>query len=186
MLPHDQTIMKLIVLDRDGVINRDSEAYIKSPDEWQPLSGSLEAIAQLHRAGWKIVVATNQSGIARKLLDEKTLAAIHAKMHCEVQKAGGWIDDIVYCPHGPEDDCACRKPRPGLFHQIAHKWHIDLHGVPCVGDSLRDLQAARQLGCEPILVLTGNGATTRTAVDLPIETLVFPDLSDAARHLLAS
>lgn len=178
--------MKFIVLDRDGVINRDSEHYIKSPDEWEPLPGSLEAIAQLHRAGWKVVVATNQSAISRKLLDEKTLAAIHAKMHRAAQKAGGWIDDIVYCPHGPEDGCACRKPRPGLFHQIAHKWHIDLRGVPCVGDSLRDLQAARQVGCEPFLVLTGNGATTRKDAELPSETIVFPDLSEVSRHLLAS
>lgn len=178
--------MKLIVLDRDGVINRDSEHYIKSPEEWEPLPGSLEAIAQLHRAGWKIVVATNQSAIARKLLDEKTLAAIHAKMHREVQKAGGWIDDIVYCPHGPKDGCACRKPRPGLFHQIAHKWHIDMRGVPCVGDSLRDLLAARQMSCEPFLVLTGNGAMTRKDAELPSETLVFPDLSGVIQHLLAS
>lgn len=178
--------MKLIVLDRDGVINHESEAFIKSPEEWRPLPGSLEAIGRLHRAGWKVIVATNQSGLARRLFDEKILAAIHAKMHREVQKQGGWIDDLVFCPHGPEDGCTCRKPQPGLMHQVARKWHRDLRGVPCVGDSLRDLQAAAAAGCRPILVLTGNGKKVREQGRMPGGTQVFADLAQTADYLLAS
>jgi D-glycero-D-manno-heptose 1,7-bisphosphate phosphatase len=175
--------MSLIVLDRDGVINFESEAFIKSPEEWRPIPGSLDAIARLHRAGWKVVVATNQSGVSRGLLDEKTLAGIHAKMHRAVQSVGGWIDDIVYCPHGPEDGCTCRKPKPGLLHRIAAKWHVDLKGVPCVGDSLRDLEAAAAAGCLPLLVRTGNGMNTERQ-PLPPQTRIFADLAAVAHDLL--
>ncbi|MFO0965182.1 MAG: D-glycero-beta-D-manno-heptose 1,7-bisphosphate 7-phosphatase [Gemmataceae bacterium] len=174
--------MNAILLDRDGVINFDSDAFIKSPEEWRPIPGSVEAIARLHRAGWKVLVATNQSGLARGLLDDKTLAAIHAKMHRAVQDAGGWIDDIAFCPHGPEDGCDCRKPRAGLLFHLAHKWRLNLNALPCVGDSLRDLQAAHAAGCRPILVRTGNGRKTEREA-LPPQTRVYADLAAVAQAL---
>lgn len=177
--------MKLIVLDRDGVINHESDAYIKSPAEWRPIPGSLEAIARLHQAGWKVMVATNQSGVARGLFDEKTLAAIHATMHCAVQKAGGFLDEVAVCPHGPADGCVCRKPRPGLLHRIARGWRVDLKGLPCVGDSRRDLEAAASVGAQPILVLTGRGRQTESAGPLPASTLVFADLAAVAQFFVS-
>jgi len=176
--------MHAIILDRDGVINFESDAFIKSPDEWRPIPGSLEAIVRFHRAGWKVLVATNQSGLARGLFDDKTLAAIHAKMHRAVQDAGGWIDDLAFCPHGPDSDCPCRKPKPGLLLHLAHKWRLDLNTVPCVGDSLRDLQAAQAVGCSPILVQTGNGRKTEREA-LPAGTRVFADLGAVAEALLS-
>lgn len=152
--------MKLVVIDRDGVINEDSPAYIKSSDEWHPIAGSLEAIALLNQAGFTVAVATNQSGIARGLYTEKTLQTIHEKMHLAAQNAGGKIDSIFYCPHGPEDNCPCRKPNPGLLEQIAEHYGVGLEDVPYVGDSYRDLEAAINAGAKPILVLTGNGHKT--------------------------
>lgn len=177
--------MKLIILDRDGVINRDSDAYIKTPDEWVPLPGSLEAIARLSRSGYRIVVATNQSGVARGLFDLSMLASIHAKMLHAVTAAGGRIDAIFFCPHAADSTCECRKPRPGMLREIAQRYNTHLKGVPAVGDSLRDLQAAHAMGAQPILVLTGKGAKTRGHPDLPPETLVFPDLAAAAAHIAA-
>ncbi|MCY1210644.1 MAG: D-glycero-beta-D-manno-heptose 1,7-bisphosphate 7-phosphatase [Achromobacter veterisilvae] len=176
--------MKLIILDRDGVINQDSDAFVKNPDEWIALPGSLHAIARLTQAGWKVVVATNQSGLARGLFDMDTLTAIHAKMRRELAAAGGSIDAVFMCPHGPDDNCTCRKPRPGMFEQIGHRYDVDLAGVPAVGDSLRDLQASSSVGCSPWLVLTGNGKKTLAKGGLPENARVFDDLSAVADALL--
>ncbi|MCH2556463.1 MAG: D-glycero-beta-D-manno-heptose 1,7-bisphosphate 7-phosphatase [Alcanivorax sp.] len=150
---------KLIILDRDGVINEDSDAYIKTPDEWQPLPGSAAAIARLNRAGYRVVVATNQSGLARGLFDAATLDAIHQRMAARLRDAGARLDDIYVCPHGPDDGCDCRKPAPGLIDQIVADYG-EVAGVPLVGDSLRDLQAGVARGCRPVLVLTGKGRRT--------------------------
>lgn len=149
------SLYKLAILDRDGTINVDSDDYIKSPEEWQPLPGSLEAIARLNHAGWHVVVATNQSGLGRGLYDAAAFNAIHAKMNAALARVGGRVDAVFFCPHAPADGCRCRKPLPGLFEQIAQRYGLDLHGVPAVGDALRDLQAAAAVGCEPHLVLTG-------------------------------
>lgn len=169
--------MKLVILDRDGVINHDSSAFVKSPDEWVALPGSLEAIARLSQAGWRVVVASNQSGLARGLFSTETLNAIHAKMRSELAQLGGHIDSIFLCPHGPDDGCACRKPKPGMFLDIAHRYDIDLQNVPAVGDSLRDLQASADAGCTPWLVLTGNGRKTWDTGDLPAGTQVGDNLA---------
>lgn len=150
--------MKLVILDRDGTINEDRDDYVKSADEWQPVPGSLEAIARLNQAGWHVVVATNQSGLGRGLFDMDALNRMHRKMHDGLMAHGGRIDAVFFCPHAPEDACRCRKPLPGLFEEIAERYGVDLHGVPAVGDSLRDLQAATAGGCTPHLVLTGKGA----------------------------
>lgn len=176
--------MKLIILDRDGVINYDSPDFIKRPQEWNALPGSLESIARLSRAGWRVVVASNQSGIARRLFDMETLAAIHAKLRRELAEAGGAIDAMFVCPHGPEDECTCRKPRPGLFHDIARRYETSLEGVPAVGDSLRDLLAASLAGCAPILVRTGNGLRTLEHGGLPAGVQVYDDLAAVADALL--
>ncbi len=176
--------MRLIILDRDGVINEDSDDYIKCPSEWNPIRGSLEAIARLHRAGWRVVVATNQSGIARKLFDLDTLARIHETMHRRVIESGGLIDAVFFCPHGPDDGCRCRKPLPGMFHDIAGRLHIDLAGVPAIGDSLRDLQAAQTAGASPILVKTGKGFGTVSHPAFDRSLPVFDDLYSAVSHLL--
>ena len=176
--------MKLIILDRDGVINQDSASFIKSPSEWKPIPGSLEAIARLHQAGYRVVVATNQSGVGRNLFDMDTLNAIHQKMHNAVITAGGRIDAIFYCPHTADDKCACRKPKPGMFQRIAECFNADLSGVPAVGDSLRDLQAAFAMGAQPYLVLTGKGEKSRADGSLPEGTQTFPDLAAMVDKLL--
>jgi D-glycero-D-manno-heptose 1,7-bisphosphate phosphatase len=176
--------MKLIILDRDGVINFDSPSFIKSPAEWKPIPGSLEAIARLHQAGWRVVVATNQSGVGRNLFDMDTLNAIHQKMHEAVHVAGGRIDAIFYCPHTADTQCDCRKPKAGMFQRIAGCFNLDLAGVPAVGDSLRDLQAAAAVRAAPFLVLTGKGQKTQADGGLPESTVVFPDLASVASHLL--
>lgn len=176
---------KLIVLDRDGVINHDSDAFIKSPDEWIPIPGSLEAIARLNQAGYRVVVSTNQSGIARGLFSVVTLNAIHKKMHDAAQMVGADIDAVFFCPHAADDNCDCRKPKPGMLREIAERFHVNLKGVPAVGDSLRDLQAAFMVGCTPYLVLTGKGEKTRDKGGLPPGTTVFPDLAAMVDHLLA-
>jgi D-glycero-D-manno-heptose 1,7-bisphosphate phosphatase len=175
--------VKLVVLDRDGTINHDSDQYIKSPAEWKPIKGSLEAIARLTQAGWRVVVATNQSGIARGLFDTATLNAIHDTMHRAVHQAGGRIDAIFFCPHKNDDNCECRKPKPGMLHEIARRLNVELEGVPMVGDALRDLQAAAAVGGKPILVLTGKGRKTRDAGGLPQGTAVYPDLAAVAAQL---
>ncbi|TDY03857.1 D-glycero-beta-D-manno-heptose 1,7-bisphosphate 7-phosphatase [Thiohalophilus thiocyanatoxydans] len=152
--------MKLIILDRDGVINYDSDDYIKSVDEFVPIPGSLEAIVRLNRAGYHVYVATNQSGIARGYYDEATLQQMHDKLRELLAAQGGRVDGIVYCPHGPEDQCDCRKPLPGLLERIAHLSDHPLENVPVVGDSLRDIESARAVGATPYLVRTGKGERT--------------------------
>jgi len=176
--------MKLVILDRDGVINYDSDAYIRSPDEWKPIPGSLEAVAQLNQAGYRVVLATNQSGIGRGLFEMATLNAVHEKMHRALGQLGGRIDAIFFCPHAQDDGCSCRKPRPGLYQEIGHRLNISLRGVPSVGDALRDLQASAAVGAQPILVLTGKGKKTAMEGRLPPGTLTFPDLAAAARAIV--
>lgn len=175
--------MKLLILDRDGVINQDSDDYIKSVAEWLPLPGAVEAIAALSKAGWTIAVATNQSGLARGYFDLATLEAMHAELQRLVGELGGRVDAIHYCPHGPDDDCSCRKPLPGMIEAIGHQFNADLRGVWLVGDSLRDLEAGLAVGCQPVLVKTGKGERS-LAKPLPAGTLVFDDLAAVARHLL--
>lgn len=150
-------MIRYIILDRDGVINQDSDAFIKSPNEWQPINGSLEAIALLNQHDYRVVVITNQSGIARGLFARRTLQAIHRKMLDAVRDAGGQIDSIYCCPHGPDDQCQCRKPKPGLMKQFSEEHDVDLSGLPMIGDSMRDLQAAAAVGAQPILVRSGKG-----------------------------
>ena len=176
--------MKMIILDRDGVINHDSPAFIKSPAEWIPIPGSLEAIARLNQANYRVVVASNQSGIARELFDMQTLNAIHHKMHTCAQQVGASIDAIFFCPHAAINNCDCRKPKPGMFEEIAKRFKISLKGVPTVGDSLRDLQAGFISGCTPYLVLTGKGEKTDQTGGLPPGTRVFPDLAAMVDALL--
>jgi D-glycero-D-manno-heptose 1,7-bisphosphate phosphatase len=177
--------VKLAILDRDGVINHDSAAFIKHPDEWIALPGSLDAIARLSRSGWRVVIASNQSGVARGHFSMDTLNAIHAKLRREVAHVGGLIDAIFVCPHGPDDGCFCRKPSPGMFHDVARRYDLDLTGVPAVGDSLRDLQAASAAGCSPWLVRTGNGLKTLDKGGLPEGTRITDDLASAVDAWLA-
>ena len=176
--------MKLIILDRDGVINFDSDEYIKSPAEWQPIPGSLQAIARLNQHGYKVAVATNQAAISRGLFDMKTLCAIHHKLHQSAQAAGARIDAIFYCPHAADDHCDCRKPRPGMLQAIGERFGVSLQGVPMVGDSLRDLQAAAQVGAAPYLVMTGKGERTLAVGGLPPGTKIFDRLSTMVDQLL--
>lgn len=175
--------MKLIVLDRDGVINFDSDQFIKSPDEWKPIPGSLEAIARLNESGWRVVVASNQSGVGRGLFDMDTLNAINEKMTKALAQVGGRLDAIFFCPHAADSTCDCRKPKPGMFQQIAERFNVDMRGVPVVGDSLRDLQAGLAVGCTPLLVLTGKGVKTQADPALPPGTQIFPDLAAVAAQL---
>lgn len=176
--------MKLIVLDRDGVINFDSDKHIKSPDEWKPIPGSLEAIARLNQNGFRVVVASNQSGIGRGLYDMATLNAIHTKMHKALAQFGGHIDAVFFCPHAADSQCDCRKPKPGMLKQIAERFHVSMKNVPAVGDSLRDLLAAAEVGAQPILVETGKGKKTLAAGGLPAATEVFANLSAVADALV--
>jgi D-glycero-D-manno-heptose 1,7-bisphosphate phosphatase len=176
--------MKLLILDRDGVINYDSDDYIKSVAEWIPLPGAIQAIARLSQAGWTVAVATNQSGLARGFYDEATLQAMHARLRELVAEQGGELGLIVYCPHGPDDDCSCRKPLPGMLEQIAEHYRTSLKGVWFVGDSSGDLQAAVAVDCQPVLVRTGKGERT-LAKPLPPGILVFDDLAAVAAQLLA-
>jgi D-glycero-D-manno-heptose 1,7-bisphosphate phosphatase len=175
----------LVILDRDGVINRDSDEFIKDADEWLALPGSMDAIAELSRGGFTLAVASNQSGIARGLFDQGALDAMHQKMLELVDTAGGRISKIVICPHGPDDDCDCRKPKPGLLEQLAEHFDTSLAGVPVIGDSLRDLEAAAAVGAKPILVRTGKGARTEAALPERFANIaVYDDLAAAARALL--
>lgn len=155
--------IKLVVLDRDGTINEDRDDYVKSADEWVPIPGALEAVARLHQAGWHVVVATNQSGLGRGLFDMYTLNEMHAKMNALLAPLGGRIDAVFFCPHAPEDQCRCRKPLPGLFEAIGERFGVEMAGVPAVGDTLRDLQAASAVGCAPHLVRTGKAAALDAA-----------------------
>lgn len=177
--------MKLLVLDRDGVINEDSPKYIKAPDEWYPIPGSIEAISELSRAGWSIVVASNQSAVGRGMISVDTLNRINAKMHRVVANAGGHIDAVFFCPHDPDQACDCRKPKPGMLLEIARRYHVNAIDLIMVGDSLRDLQAVAAMDGLPILVRTGKGKKTEADGNLPPNTLVFDDLHAVANYLLA-
>jgi D-glycero-D-manno-heptose 1,7-bisphosphate phosphatase len=175
---------KLVILDRDGVINQDSDNYIKSPEEWIPLPGSLQAIARLNNAGYKVAVATNQSGIARGLYDLATLEAMHEKFRRLLNAEGGQVDMMTFCPHGPGDICDCRKPKPGMYQQIAKQFNTGLSNVPVIGDSARDLEAAISVGALPILVRTGKGERTLAKEPAYADGLCFADLAEAVDYLL--
>lgn len=180
--------MKLVILDRDGTINSDSDDFVKTPDEWLPLPGALEAIARLNHAGWHVVIASNQSGLGRGLFDVESLNAMHAKMQKLLAVQGGRIDAVFFCPHTADENCNCRKPRSGLFEQIGMRFGVQLAGVPTVGDSVRDMQAGAAAGCEPHLVLTGKSEKHRGMAlpeGLPPGTLVHQDLSAFADFILA-
>jgi D-glycero-D-manno-heptose 1,7-bisphosphate phosphatase len=177
--------MKLVILDRDGVINFESDKYIKSPSEWKPIPNSLEAIARLNHMGFRVVVATNQSGVGRGLFDMATLNAINEKMYRALAHVGGRIDALFFCPHPAEAECECRKPKPGMLVDIGKRFNTDLHDVPLVGDAIRDLQAAESVGAQPILVRTGKGEKTEADPLLPKNTLVFDNLSEAVQHIIA-
>ena len=183
------TPMKLIILDRDGTINEDRDDFVKTPDEWVPIAGALEAIARLNHAGWHTVIATNQSGLGRGTFDMATLNAMHVKMNQMLAKQGGRIDAVFFCPHAPEDACSCRKPLPGLFEQIGERFGVSLRDVPVVGDSLRDLQAGVAVGCQPHLVRTGKGGRLDAAqldelcAQVP-GTHVHTDLAAFAEHMI--
>ena len=171
-------MQKFIILDRDGVINYDSDKYIKSADEWEPILGSLEAIARLNQAGYRVVIITNQSGIARGLYTLNDLNQIHNKMYKLLSEVGGTIEAIFFCPHNEKENCRCRKPCPGLFHEFVERVGTSLVNVPAVGDSLRDLQAASAAGAQPILVRTGNGVRTLNGdMDGLEDVLVYDDLA---------
>ncbi|EKD75279.1 MAG: D,D-heptose 1,7-bisphosphate phosphatase (D-glycero-D-manno-heptose 1,7-bisphosphate phosphatase) [uncultured bacterium] len=176
--------MKLVILDRDGVVNYDSEHYIKSPEEWIPIPGSLEAIATLNRKGYTVTIATNQSGIGRGFYNEMQLDAIHQKMQTILKVHQGRIDRVFYCPHLPTQACNCRKPAPGLLQQIAAHYQCDLNAVPFVGDSLRDIRAACAVGCQPVLVRTGNGAAVESLLkEIASHVWVYDDLAAFAESL---
>jgi D-glycero-D-manno-heptose 1,7-bisphosphate phosphatase len=176
--------MKLVILDRDGVINQDSANFIKNPNEWIALPDSLEAIALLNQSGFRVAVATNQSGIARGLFDMATLNAIHDKMHRALAQVGGRIDALFYCPHSADDNCTCRKPKTGMVEDIARRFSVELSEVFAVGDALRDLQAFSDAGCKPILVRSGKGEETLADGNLPPNTLIFADLNEAVQHII--
>ncbi|SIT35980.1 D-glycero-beta-D-manno-heptose-1,7-bisphosphate 7-phosphatase [Paraburkholderia ribeironis] len=178
-------IKKLVILDRDGVVNVDSDAFIKSPDEWVPLPGALEAIARLNQAGYRVAIATNQSGIGRGLFDMNALNAMHLKMHRMAAAVGARIDAVFFCPHTTEDHCECRKPKPGMLKMIAERFEVDPAHTPVVGDAMRDLQAGAALGHPLHLVLTGKGRKTLAAGGLPEGTIVHDDLRAFALDFLA-
>lgn len=177
--------MSFIILDRDGVINFDSDLYIKSPDEWRPIPGSLEAIATLNRAGFRVVVATNQSGVARGLYDLETLDEIHEKMMRELAAFGGYVEEIFFCPHHPDEGCDCRKPKPGMLQQIQAKYNFNFASTFFIGDSWVDVTAAKTVGCKPLLVETGNGL--RALADYPELKKIprFADLAEAAQYVIS-
>ena len=183
-------VNKWLILDRDGVINVDSDQFIKSPDEWQPIPGSLEAIAAFNQAGYKIVIISNQSGIARGLLDIPMLESIHQKFAELLKEHGGEIERIYFCPHGPDDHCHCRKPKPGLFTRFAKEFELSLDGVYAIGDSIRDLQAARLAGARAVLVRTGKGENSVKSIaesrddEFLNQVPVFDNLLAFKNHLL--
>ncbi len=176
--------MKLVILDRDGVINRDSGDYVKTPEEWRPIPGSLEAIAKLHQAEWRIVVASNQSVIGRGLITLEALNQIQRKMDHALDELGARIDGLFFCPHAPAADCDCRKPKPGLLKDIERRLHVKLTGVPFIGDTQKDIDAAQAVGARPLLVLTGKGKTTAKAPGFPRDVPVYKNLAAAADALL--
>ena len=175
--------MKLVILDRDGTINHDSEHHVRSPEEWRPIKGSIEAIARLTQAGYRIVVATNQSGIARGYFDTRTLLEIHEALQRAAAQAGGRVDAFFFCPHAADSACACRKPQPGMLLEAARRFNVSLEDTYMVGDARRDVEAAAAAGARPVLVLTGKGKKTQQEGELPAGTQVFPDLAAFAQHL---
>jgi D-glycero-D-manno-heptose 1,7-bisphosphate phosphatase len=175
--------MKLVILDRDGTINHDSDHYIKSLEEWRPIKGSIEAIARLTQAGYRIVVVTNQSGISRGLFTTRVLFEMHDHLQRLAAQAGGRIDAFFFCPHAADARCACRKPEPGMLLEVGRRFNVALKDVHMVGDALKDVQAAAAAGARPVLVLTGKGKKTRDEGDLPPGTQVFADLAAFAEHL---
>jgi D-glycero-D-manno-heptose 1,7-bisphosphate phosphatase len=184
-----QPILKLIILGRDGILNEFRDDHIKAPEEWVPVPGALEAVSRLNHAGWHVVVATNQSGIGRGMIDMAAVNAVHAFMLRSLQALGGRIDAVFFCPHTPEDQCDCRKPLPGMAQEIGRRYGVDLAMVPMVGDTLRDLQAAQAAGCEPHLVRSGRAAALDAAqlaslVEQVPGTTVHRDLGELAAHLL--
>lgn len=176
--------MKLVILDRDGVINQDSDRYIKSPDEWDPIPGSLDAIARLNRDGWRVVVATNQSGLRRRLFNIEALNRIHDTLHRQLSELGGRVEAIFFCPCLPKDNCQCYKPNPGMLLSISERLRVDLASVPFVGDSLRDVEAARRAGARPWLVRTGKGIRSIQEADDLEGVTVVDDLASAADRLI--
>ena len=175
----------LVILDRVGVINRDSSSFVKTPAEWEPLPGSIEAIAALSNAGFTVAIASNQSGLARGLFDRNALRRMHRKLRRLVGAEGGRVARIEVCPHGPDDGCSCRKPEPGLLYRLGRRFGVALDGVPVIGDSLRDLEAALTAGARPILVRTGNGRKTEAALPRALaDPAVFDDLAAAAAALV--
>ncbi len=175
----------LIILDRDGVINYDSDYYIKSPDEWLPIPGSLTAIAQLNRAGFRVVIATNQSGVARGLYDLEMLSQIHEKLIRELTSVGGYIEEIFFCPHHPAENCECRKPKLGMFKQIQAKYKVDLRDTFFIGDTFTDMQAAKEIPCKPILILSEKGQQALAMHPELASIPHFPDLAEAVHYVLA-
>lgn len=181
--------MKLLILDRDGVINHESADFIKSPEEWAPIKGSLEAIARLSQAGYDIVVITNQSGVGRGLFSADTLGQIHVRMIDHVRQHGGRIQSILFCPHTPDDDCQCRKPNDGMYQELAKRLNMSFQNIISIGDSLRDLQAAKKAGAIPVLVKTGNGRKSAREIEKNGElgladTPIFDSLAHVADAIL--
>ena len=190
--------MKLLILDRDGTLNRSRDDYVASPEEWEPLPGALEAVARLNQGGWHVVLATNQSGIGRSLFGMAALNDIHAKMHRQLAVVGARVDAVFFCPHTEEDACDCRKPAPGLFHQISERFGVPVANLPAAGNALRHVQAAAAAGCPAHLLLTGKSEHLRQrmgeeldadgsalAAELPPGTRVHHDLNAFADWLLA-
>jgi D-glycero-D-manno-heptose 1,7-bisphosphate phosphatase len=176
--------MKLLIIDRDGTLNRNREDYVASPDEWEALPGALEAVARLNHGGWRVVVATNQSGIGRGLFDMAALNAIHAKMHRQLAAVGGRVEAVFFCPHAPEDGCSCRKPEPGLFFQIGQRFGVSLNEVPAVGNAIRHVQAAAAAECPAHLLLTGQSDHLRDQIGPGLEadlSMLAPELPPGVR-----
>ena len=183
------THLKLVILDRDGTINRTGDEFVKSPDEWQPLPGALEAISRLNHAGFHVVLATNESGLGRGLFDMAAFNAVHSHLIKKLAAVGGRIDAFFYCPHAADEGCGCRKPWPGLFSQIAERYGVDLTGVPCIGNSLIDMQVAEVVGCVPHMVLSGRHPEwlgQALPPGFPARTQVHADLAACVDHLLGS
>ena len=178
--------MKIIILDRDGVINQDSDKYVKNADEFIFIPGSIDAVVNLRQAGFKVVICTNQSGLGRGLFTMEDLNKMHEKLHKAIEEAGAYIDAIIFCPHTSEDKCQCRKPLPGMIFDICDRFHVeDISEVYMIGDSFRDLEAIQNVGGIPILVKTGNGKKTLAKGELPIDTMVFDDLLAASEYVIA-
>ena len=185
-----QTILpKAVLLDRDGVINFDSPDYILSPEQWEPIPGSLEAIARLTKAGIAIAVVSNQSALGRGMLDDATLQNIHAKMLLSIEALGGRVDHVAYCPHAPDDGCTCRKPLPGMITESLAALNLEdqLQHVCMIGDSLRDMQAAWAAGVKGILVQSGYGDGDAILAKARLQKpniRAFPDLAAATKYIL--